>query len=102
MPRPPPFAPAATPTRSGSATATHRRRRLAHLATYRAFQAWQIAKHLGIPFHLSPELIAGLEEHVVAFADEWRQWGVFPPAIEAPADADDETRLLCAVGHWSP
>jgi hypothetical protein len=50
---------------------------LAHLATYRAFQAWQIAKHLGILFHLSPELIAGLEEHVVAFADEWRQWGVF-------------------------
>lgn len=75
---------------------------LAHLATYRAFQAWQIAKHLGIPFHLSPELIAGLEEHVVTFADEWRQWGVFPPAIEAPADADDETRLLCAVGYWIP
>ncbi|MEW2012906.1 MULTISPECIES: hypothetical protein [Microbacterium] len=30
----------------------------AHLATYRAFQAWLIAKRLGIPFHLSPELIA--------------------------------------------
>lgn len=25
---------------------------------------------------------------------------VFPPVIEAPADADDETRLLCAVGFW--
>lgn len=72
----------------------------AHLATYRAFQAWVIAKHLGIPFHLSPELVAGLNEHVAPHADEWRQWGVFPPAIEPPADADDETRLLCAVGFW--
>jgi len=75
---------------------------LAHLATYRAFQAWLIAKHLGIPFHFTPELIAGLEQHVVTFADEWRQWGVFPPAIDPPEDADDETRLLCAVGYWIP
>lgn len=75
---------------------------LAHLSTYRAFQAWLIAHHLGIPFHLSPELISGLEEHVLPMADQWRQWGVFPPAIEPPADADDETRLLCAVGYWIP
>lgn len=74
----------------------------AHLATYRAFQAWLIAKHLGIPFHLSPELIDGLNEHVAANADEWRQWGVFPPATLPPEGADDETRLLCAVGFWIP
>jgi hypothetical protein len=74
----------------------------AHMATYRAFQAWLIAKHLGIPFSLSPELIAGLNEHVAPHADEWRQFGVFPPAIDPPADADDETRLLCAVGYWIP
>jgi hypothetical protein len=68
---------------------------LAHLATYRAFQAWQIAKHLGIPFHLSPELIAGLEEHVVAFADEWRQWGVFlPPSRHRPMPT---TRRVCSA-----
>ena len=72
----------------------------AHLATYRAFQAYSIAKHFGIPFHLSPELVDGFNEHVVPHADEWRQWGVFPPAIEPPADADDETRLLCALGFW--
>ncbi len=72
----------------------------AHLAMYRAFQAWSIAKHFGIPFHLSPELIEGLNDHVVPHADEWRQFGVFPPAIEPPAGADEETRLLCAVGFW--
>ncbi|KTS04006.1 hypothetical protein [Microbacterium testaceum] len=74
----------------------------AHLATYRAFQAYSIAKHFGVPFHLSPELVAGFNEHVTPHADEWRQWGVFPRAIEPPADADDETRLLCTLGFWQP
>ena len=75
---------------------------LSHLAMYRATQAWMIAKHLGIPFHLSPELIDGLNEWVVPHADEWRSFGVFPPAIEPPADADAETRLLCEIGLWVP
>ena len=74
----------------------------AHLATYRAFQAYSIAKHFGIPFHLSPELIAGLNEHVTPHADERRQFGVFPPPIEPPGGADDETRLLCTLGFWVP
>ena len=46
--------------------------------------------------------VAGLNEHVVPYADEWRQFGVCPPAIDPPARADDETRLLCAVGYWVP
>lgn len=74
----------------------------AHLSMYRAFQAWQIAKFLGIPFHLSPEIIAGLNEHVVPDVDLWRGYGVFPPAIDPPVNADDETRLLCLVGYWIP
>lgn len=74
----------------------------AHLAMYRAFQAWQIAKHLSIPFHLSPELIAGMNEHVVPDAELWRGFGVFPPALDPPEDADDETRLLCTLGYWTP
>ena len=43
-----------------------------------------------------------LNEHVVSHADEWREFGVFPPAIDPPEGADDETRLLCAVGFWQP
>lgn len=73
-----------------------------HLAIYRACQAWSIAKYLSIPFHLSPEIIAGMNEHVVPRADELRGFGVFPPAIEPPTDADDETRLLCTLGFWVP
>jgi hypothetical protein len=29
-----------------------------------------------------------------------RGFGVFPPEQQPPAAADDETRLLCAVGYW--
>ena len=74
----------------------------AHLALYRAFQAWLIAKHLDLPFHLSPKIIAGMNEHVVPNAQLWRTFGVFPAAIEPPEYADDEVRLLCAVGYWMP
>jgi hypothetical protein len=73
-----------------------------HMTMYRGFQSWQIAHVAGIDHHLSPELIAGLNEYVMPHADEWRQWGVFPPAQEPPAGADDEVRLLCAAGNWMP
>lgn len=75
---------------------------LLHLSAYRAFQAWLIARHLGIPFRFSDELIDGLDRHIVSRADEWRQFNVFPPAIQPPASADAEVRLLCAVGFWLP
>jgi hypothetical protein len=75
---------------------------LLHLATYRGFQAWSIAHELGIAFRLPQTVIDGMNELVVPHADEWRQWGVFPPAIEPPAGADDETVLLCATGYWKP
>jgi len=77
------------------------REALTHLAMYRAFQAWLIGHLLGLDVHLSPELIDELNAYVMPHADEWRQWGVFPPAIEPPADADDEVRLLCSAGYWA-
>jgi hypothetical protein len=73
---------------------------LTHLAMYRGFQSWQIAHLAGLDDTMSPELVEGLERHVMPHADEWRQWGVFPPAIEPPAGADAQTRLLCAAGYW--
>jgi hypothetical protein len=73
-----------------------------HLAMYRGFQSWQVAHVAGIDHHMSPELVSGLSEYVMPHADEWRQWGVFPPAQEPPSGADDEVRLLCAAGNWMP
>ena len=71
-----------------------------HPTSYRAFQAWQIARLVGSGFHLSPELIAGLNELVLPTVAALRGFGVFPPEQEPPTGADDETRLLCAVGYW--
>jgi len=75
---------------------------LLHLATYRGFQSWLIAKHVGLPFRLPEAVVEGMKELVLPQAEMWREWGVFPPAIEPPAKADAETRLLCAVGYWHP
>ena len=73
-----------------------------HTAIYRAFQAWSIAKELGIEYALPPELVEGLWEHVGPRIDDFRAMGVFPPEIEAPADADRETALLARTGYWVP
>ena len=71
-----------------------------HPTSYRAFQAWQIARLVGSGFHYSPELIAGLNELLLPIVPMLRSFGVFPPEQQAPTEADDETRLLCAVGYW--
>jgi hypothetical protein len=70
-----------------------------HIATYRAFQAWSIARLIGLDWHLPTELVDELWEQVLPQVDEWRAMGVFPPAVEAPADADRETQLLAATGY---
>ncbi|MEO6115020.1 MAG: hypothetical protein ABIP33_01440 [Pseudolysinimonas sp.] len=71
-----------------------------HPVSYRAFQAWQISRLLGTDFHLSPELIAGLNELLLPTVSGLRAFGVFPPEQTPPSGADAETRLLCAVGYW--
>jgi hypothetical protein len=73
-----------------------------HIAIYRAFQAWSIAKHLGMTYSLPPELVEGLWMHVGPQVDAFREMGVFPPEIEVPAGADSETRLLARVGYLTP
>ena len=73
-----------------------------HTAIYRAFQAWSIAKLLGIDYSLPAELVEGLWEHVGPQVDAFRDMGVFPPEIEVPADADRETKLLARTGYLVP
>jgi uncharacterized protein (TIGR03086 family) len=73
---------------------------LEHISTYRAFQAWSIAKHVGLDYSLPPELVDALYEIVVPQIDDWRAMGVFGPAVDVPQDADRETRLLGMTGYW--
>jgi hypothetical protein len=73
-----------------------------HLAVYRGFQAWSIAKLVGLDFSLPDDVVDGFNEEVVPHIEEWRAMGVFPPEITPPAGADAETILLCRVGYWVP
>jgi hypothetical protein len=73
-----------------------------HLAIYRAFQAWQIARLVGLDFALPDAVMDGMNELVIPRADEFRALHVFPPAQPIPAGADPETVLLCTAGFWQP
>lgn len=75
---------------------------LQHASIYRAFQAWSIANFLGLEYTLPASLVDLLWEQILPQVDDWRQWGVFPPEVEVPADADKETRLLGTTGFWKP
>ncbi|MEO6944031.1 MAG: hypothetical protein ABI053_04890 [Lacisediminihabitans sp.] len=72
---------------------------LEHMATYRAFQAWSIAKFIGLDYSLPPELVEGLWEIIMPNVETWRSMGVFGPEVAVPADADRETALLGKTGY---
>ena len=71
-----------------------------HVAIYRAFQAWSIAKLIGLDYSLPPELVDALYDIVVPQIDDWRAMGVFGPAVDVPEGSDREIRLLGLVGYW--
>jgi uncharacterized protein (TIGR03086 family) len=75
---------------------------LEHISTYRVFQAWLIAQHVGLDFFLPEPLLDLVEELIAPQIDDFRAMGVFPPEIEPPAGADRETRLLCRAGYAAP
>ena len=75
---------------------------LEHTSTYRAFQAWSIARHLGWDYSLPDALVDSLWDVIGPQVEGFRAMGVFPPEVEVPADADRETQLLGRVGYWVP
>ena len=75
---------------------------LVHTSTFRAFQAWSIAKFIGLDYSLPDPLVDGLWEVLGPQIDSFRAMGVFPPEIMVPEDSDAETRLLARVGYWVP
>jgi uncharacterized protein (TIGR03086 family) len=71
-----------------------------HVSTYRAFQAWSIAKLVELDYSLPDDLVEALWETVGPRIDEFRQMGIFGPEVAVPQDADRETQLLGATGFW--
>ena len=75
---------------------------LQHVSIYRAFQAWSIAKLIGLDFAMPAPLVENLWEQIGPQIPAWREMGVFGPEVDVPPDADRETQLLGKTGYWVP
>ncbi|TFB89145.1 hypothetical protein E3O25_04595 [Cryobacterium sp. TMT1-3] len=73
---------------------------LQHTALYRAFQAWSIARHIGLDYSLPDALVENLWEQIAPDIEMWRGFGVFPPEVPVPEGANREVQLLGKAGYW--
>lgn len=64
-----------------------------------AVHGWDIARATGQDDTLDPELVAGCAAIVEPQLDLLKGSGVFATDVEAPAGADDQTRLLAHLGR---
>ena len=69
------------------------------ITNFRGLRAHDIAQVIGVDHGLSDELVQGLWDEISPHADEWRTYGVFPPAIPVPADAPLLDRVLGITGR---
>ena len=67
--------------------------------SFRGLRAHDIARVIGVDPELSDELVQGLWDEISPHADEWRTYGVFPPAVPVPDDAPLLVRLLAITGR---
>jgi len=72
---------------------------LQQIIVYRGLQAWDLARVLKVSDRLPTDLVSGMTEMLEPVADQWRTWGVFGPAVEVPADASAQDRLLALTGR---
>jgi uncharacterized protein (TIGR03086 family) len=75
---------------------------LKHITTFRGFCgfcAYDIARWIGVDTTLPPDLVQGLWDEILPEVEQWRQIGVFGPAVPVPDDASLQDRLLGLVGR---
>jgi uncharacterized protein (TIGR03086 family) len=72
---------------------------LIQITSFRGMRAHDIAKVIGIDPTLPDELVKGMFEELSPVADEWRQYGAFPPRVAVPDDAPLQDRLLGLTGR---
>jgi hypothetical protein len=66
---------------------------------FRTLRAHDIAQVIGVTAELPDALIQGVWDEVSPHAEEWRSYGVFPPAVDVPAGAPLLDRLLGITGR---
>lgn len=66
---------------------------------FRGLRAHDLAVVIGADPILPDDLVRGLWEEIEPHAEEWRQIGIFGPAVPVPADAPLQDRLLGLTGR---
>ena len=69
------------------------------ITNFRGLRAHDLARVIGVDPGLSDELVQGLWDEISPHADDWRKYGVFPPAIAVKDDAPLLDRLLGLTGR---
>lgn len=72
---------------------------LQHIISYRGFRVYDLAQLIGADSTMADDLVQGLWDELSPVIEGFRQMGVFPAAIEVPADADLQTKLLGLAGR---
>ncbi|MGH3902697.1 MAG: hypothetical protein ACRDTE_00610 [Pseudonocardiaceae bacterium] len=66
---------------------------------FRGLRAHDLALVIGVEPRLPDELVQGLWEEISPHAEEWCEYGVFPPAVPVPESAPLLDRLLGLTGR---
>ncbi|HSS93673.1 MAG TPA: TIGR03086 family protein [Candidatus Dormibacteraeota bacterium] len=72
---------------------------LIQITSFRGLRAHDITLVIGIDPTLPADLVEGLWDELSPVAEEWRQYGAFPPRVEVPDDASLQDRLLGLTGR---
>jgi uncharacterized protein (TIGR03086 family) len=72
---------------------------LKHITSFRGFRAYDIAVWIGANTQLRDDLVQGMWDEFAPEVEQWRQMGVFGPAVTVPDGAPLQDRLLGLVGR---
>ena len=72
---------------------------LRHITSFRGLRVCDIAKFIGADTTMSDALVQGLWDEIAPDAEQWRQMGVFGPAVAVLDSAPLQDRLLGLTGR---
>ena len=72
---------------------------LKHITSFRGLRVHDLARFIGADTTMPTDLVQGLWDEIAPAAEEWRQMGVFGPAVPVPAVAPLQDRLLGLTGR---
>ncbi|HZL04461.1 MAG TPA: hypothetical protein VFE45_03410 [Coriobacteriia bacterium] len=72
---------------------------LKHITYFRGLRVYDIAKFIDADTTMPDDLVQGLWDEIAPAAEQWRQMGVFGPAVEVAESAPLQDRLLGLTGR---